>query len=156
MQLVEQHISHDNTLIEMCRLCKNLYNQSLYYWRQSIFGKIQYFNEYELTGLFAEFKEESYVSLPAQTAQQVIKLLFKNVKSWQASRKEYEKTPNKFLGRPKLPNYKKELSICVFTNQQVSLKDGYIYFPKKANLEPIKTKQDNVQQEMILQYRILY
>ena len=150
MQIVERHIVKDERFVDICIKAKNLYNQSLYYYRQSLFGKIQYFNEYELTGLFAEYKEENYVSLPNQTSQQIIKLMFKNIKSWQRARKEYEKNPTKFLGRPKLPKYKKETSICIFTNQQVKLKNGIISFPKKTGLPNIKTKQSNVQQVRII------
>ena len=150
MQLAERHIVKNNAYKEICVKTKNLYNQALYYWRQSIFGKIEYFSEFELTGLFAEFCEENYKKLPAQTSQQVIKLLFKNIKSWQKSRKEYLKNPSKFLGRPKLPNYKKETSICIFTSQQAKLKDGYIHFPKIANLPLLKTKVDNICQVRII------
>ncbi len=150
MQFVEQHIVKNNSFLEVCVKAKNLYNQALYYWRQSIFGNIQYFTEYELTGLFAEFNEENYRALPTQTSQQIIKTLFKNIKSWQLARKEYAKNPSKFLGRPKLPKYKKETSICIFTNQQIKAKDGFIYFPKQANLPTLKTKQDNVQQVRII------
>lgn len=150
MQLVEKHIFKDNQYNELCEKAKNLYNQSLYYFRQSIFGKIQYFSEYELNGLFAEFNEKSYKELPAQTSQQVIKLLFKNVKSWQKARKEYAKNQSKFLGKPKLPKYKKDFSIAIFTSQQVKLKDGFIHFPKSANLKPLKTKVDNVCQVRIV------
>jgi putative transposase len=150
MQLVERHILKGEQYHELCVKAKNLYNQSLYYWRQSIFGNIKYFTEFELTGLFAEYNEENYKSLPAQTSQQVIKLLFKNIKSWQKARKEYAKNPSKFLGRPKLPKYKKETSIVSFTNQQIKLKDGFVYFPKMTNLEPLKTKVDNVCQVRII------
>lgn len=150
MRLVEKHIVKGEVYHDLCVKAKNLYNQSLYYWRQSVFGKIAYFNEYELTGLFAEFKEENYTALPAQTSQQIIKLLFKNVKSWQKARKEYERNPSKFLGRPKLPNYKKETSIAVFTGQQAKLKNGFIRFPAMVNLPPIKTKADNICQVRII------
>lgn len=136
--------------MEICVKAKNLYNQALYYWRQSIFKNIQYFSEYELTKLFAEFNEENYRNLPTQTSQQIIKTLFKNIRSWQKSRKEYEKNPNKFIGKPKLPGYKKETSICIFTNQQIRVKDGFIHFPKQTNLQPLKTRQDNIQQVRIL------
>lgn len=150
MQLVESHIIKDTSFIEVCIKAKNLYNQSLYYWRQSIFGNIKYFTEFELTTLFAEFNEENYRALPAQTSQQIIKTLFKNVKSWQKSRKEYAKNPSKFLGKPKLPKYKKETSICFFTNQQIKLKDDYIHFPKMVGLPPLRTKQNNVQQVRVI------
>jgi putative transposase len=137
-------------ILDVCIKAKNLYNQSLYYYRQSIFGKIQYFKEYELTGLFAEYREENYTSLPAQTSQQIIKLMFKNIKSWKIARKDYEKNPTKYLGRPKLPKYKKETSICIFTNQQVKIKDGFIVFQKMTGLPNIKTKQNNLQQVRII------
>jgi putative transposase len=117
--------------------------------RQATFGKIQYFTEYELSGLFAEFNEENYRGLPAQTSQQIIKQLFKNYKSWHKARSEWQKHPNKFNGRPKLPKYKKNLSSVYFTGQQVKLKDGFANFPK-GTISPIKTKVDNICQARII------
>lgn len=150
MQLVERHIIKDTSFLEICIKAKNLYNQSLYYWRQSVFGNIQYFSENELTKLFAEYDEENYRALPAQTSQQIIKNLFKNIKSWQRAKKEYKKNPSKFLGRPRMPKYKKETSLCIFTNQQIKLKDGFIYFTKQAGLPPIRTKQNTIQQVRVI------
>lgn len=144
MQKVEQHIIKDDRFKDWCVKAKNLYNQMLYYWRQSIFGNIQYFSEYELVGLMQEHNEETFRALPANTSQQIIKVLFKNVKSWQKARKEYAKNPSKFLGRPKLPKYKKELSELHFTSNQVKLKDGFVHFPKMIGIAPMKTKITNI------------
>lgn len=149
MQLVETHILNSKEIEAICIKAKLLYNQSLYYLRQSLFGNIEKFSEYEMTGLFAEYSEETYKALPAQTSQQVIKLLFKNWKSYWASVKDRKKTPAKYLGKPKLPKYKKETSIVVFTNQQVKLKNGFIHFPKNT-ISPIKTKVDNICQVRII------
>ena len=150
MQLVEQHIIKDVSYLEICRLSKKLYNYSLYCWKQSYLGYLQPFTEYELTGLFAEFKQYDYCNLPAQTAQQVIKLMFKNVKSFYEAKREYKKNPDKFLGEPKPPKYKKETSITIFTNQQIRLRDGCILFPISTGLKNIKTKVDNVCQVLIV------
>lgn len=149
MQLVESHIINTKEIEAICVKAKLLYNQSLYYLRQSLFGNIEKFSEYELTGLFAKYSEETYKSLPAQTSQQVIKLLFKNWKSYWASIKDWKKSPSKYLGKPKLPNYKKETSIVVFTNQQVRIKNGFVHFPKNT-ISPIKTKVDNICQVRII------
>lgn len=62
MQLTEQHIIRTDEWRDWCIKAKNLYNQSLYYWRQSVFGNIQHFREYELIKLFRAHKEESYTS----------------------------------------------------------------------------------------------
>ena len=101
MQLVERHIIINNKEIEgLCVKAKNLYNQSLYYLRQATFGKIKHFGEYELSGLFAEFNQNDFRNLPAQTSQQIIKQVFQNYKSWHKARAEWQKNPSKFKGIP--------------------------------------------------------
>ena len=151
MQLVERHIIINNKEIEgLCVKAKNLYNQSLYYLRQATFGKIKHFGEYELSGLFAEFNQNDFRALPAQTSQQIIKQVFQNYKSWYKARAEWQKHPEKFNARPKLPKYKKITSIVLFTSQQLKLKDGFIHFPKMANLQSLKTKVDNICQVRII------
>ena len=41
--------------------------------------------------------------------------------------------------RPKIPRYKKKNgeSIVIFTNQQCKIKQGYLHFPKRVNINPI-------------------
>lgn len=140
MKLAEQHIIHDDRFREGCINAKNLYNQVLYYCRQSIFGKIQFFKEYEISSLFCEFDEDNFRSLPSGTSQQIIKSVFKSVISWRLAVKEYAKNPSKFLGRPRLPKYKKEMSELYFTKIQIFPKEGFLNFPKKMNIPPIRTK----------------
>lgn len=144
MQLTEQHIIHDDRFREWCVKAKNLYNQSLYYWRQSLFGNIERFTEYELSGLYTKFNEETYRALPIHTSQQIIKFLFSNIKGWDMALKEYLKEPYKFSGKPGLPKYKKELSELYFTNKQVKLKNGFVCFPKILGVVPIKTNITNI------------
>ena len=143
MKLTERHIIKTDEWGIWCEKAKNLYNQALYYWRQSVFGNIQYFTEYELLGLFREYKEDSFTQLPSHCGQEVLKNLFKNIKSWQRARKEYSKNPSKFSGRPKIPKYKKELSRLGVNNGQIKLKNGYIHFPIMIGVAPIKTKIPN-------------
>lgn len=153
MDLVERHIVRKNKAVEnLCFKAARLYNFCNYNKRHVFFGKIEKFSEYELSGLLAEFDQEDYRELPSQTSQQVIKLLFKNWKAYFASLKAYKKNPKSFNGRPKPPKYldKKGFSVCIFTSQQLKLKDNYIYFPKQAKLEPLKTKVDNIKQVRIV------
>jgi putative transposase len=152
MQLVEKHIITDNRFEDICRKSGLLYNFATYHYRQAIFGQQEYFSEYELTTLCAEFNQDDYRALPAQTAQQVIKLVFKNFKSWMAAKKEYNKNPSKFNGRPNLPKFKtgNKQNIVIFTNQNAKLKNGFIYFPKSVNLKPVKTNVNSFQQVRIV------
>jgi len=85
---------------------------------------------------------DNYQLLPAQTSQHNLKLLDKAWKGYFKATKEYYKDPSKFLGRPRYPGYKDKdgESLIVLTNQQCHLKDGYLTFPKKLELSPIKTR----------------
>lgn len=151
MNRVERHIIINNEVDELCFLSKNLYNYTNYCLRQSFTKTGKLPKEYDLVGKFAKREQSDYKALPAQTSQQIIKLLYKNWKSFFSCIKDYKKNPNKYLGRPKLPKYKDKQgrNVVVFTGQQCKLKDRYIHFPKKV-LQPLKTKVDNVVQVRIV------
>jgi putative transposase len=85
-----------------------------------------------LDGLFKASKNEDYLSLPGQVNQQVMKMVFQNWKSFFASLKDYKVNPQKYTGRPKLPNYapKNGRKECVFSNQVCLVKNRkYLKFP---------------------------
>lgn len=150
MQRVERHIIIRNKELDgICFLSKNLYNYVNYLIRQEFTQNGKMLSEYELTAKLAKEKQVDYILLPVQSSQQIIKLIFKNWKSFF----KLCKVKDKLNGRPKLPKYKhkeKGRNIVVFTNQQCKLKDGYIHFPKKANIKPLKTKVDNLCQVRIV------
>jgi len=121
--------------------------------RQEFINNKKLLNEYALAGKLAKERQVDYCSLPAQTSQQIIKLLFKNWKSFFRSIKDWKKNPSKYLGMPKLPKYKdktKGRNIVIFTTQQVKLKGEYIFFPKMVGLKPLKTKVNNINQVRIV------
>lgn len=153
MRLVERHIIKNNKAIEeTCFKAARLYNFCNYHRRQAYFGKMEKFTEYELSNLLCEFKQEDYKALPSTCSQQIIRLLFKNWKSYFASMKSYNKNPSLFTARPKPPKYKnkKGYSICVFTKKEARLRNGIIHFPKRTNIKSIQTKVDNVIQVRIV------
>jgi len=147
---------------QLCHLCKNLYNYANYLIRQEYIANKKLIKEYDLTTRLAKDKQADYVALPAQTAQQVIKLLYKNYKSFFGALKAYSKDNSKFKSCPRLPKYKAKdgVSIAIFTNQQVKLKSGEnnkknnkdenknnkgsgkrvnkLIFPTKASIKPLR------------------
>ena len=83
MNRIERHIMiGDKNLDNLCFLSKNLYNYCNFLIRQEFINNRKMLSEYELTTQLAEEKQTDYIALPAQTSQQVIKLLFKNWKSF--------------------------------------------------------------------------
>jgi putative transposase len=144
----EQILIKSNEFSTLCHLSKNLWNEALYPCRQAYFHnkhnptlpkeKIPRYNE--LAGTLKI--SENYIGLNAQSAQQILKVLSRSWTSYWNSLKEYSRHPDKFLGKPKPPQYKPKYgeALLIFTNQQVKIQDGYLIFPKNLNLKPIKTR----------------
>jgi putative transposase len=127
------------TLSWLCHLSKNLYNEGNYLIRQDFFTHRKWIR---YNSLYHSLKSsENFQQLPAQTAQQVLKILDRSWTSFFRAIKVWIKDKDKFLGRPKPPNYKPKNGefMLLFTNQQVKLKNKVLIFPKKVGLE-VKTR----------------
>lgn len=107
--------------------------------RQNYYDSIKLLNYYDLI-ILTKFTDE-FESLPNNSAQQILKLLIKDWKSYWVSPKIDKK----------IPRYKKNQSQISFTYVQCRIKeDGYLYFPKKGRkksnqcwIQPIKTRLSN-------------
>ena len=174
MTRVERHIIlNDKNLDELTHLSKNLYNYTNYILRQVYIQKFdnldedirkliksfEYNNktyykidEYDLTTYLIKINQIDFRALPTHTSQQIIKSLYKNWKSFYKTIKSYWQNKDKFTGVPKLPKYKKKDGhyIVIFTVCQAKLKEGFICFPKRTKIEPLKTKVNNIKQVRII------
>lgn len=133
-------VKKSKELSKVCHVAKNLYNLANWYFRQDFFNLNNFLSYYDLDFILND--KEVYKNLPSQTSQQILKLIDKNWKSYFKALREYKQDFKKFKKKPRIPGYKKKNgeSIVIFTNQQCKIKEGYLYFPKKVNLEPIKTR----------------
>lgn len=116
---------------DLCFKAKNMYNYANYIMRQSFINKEGIIKYYDLT--FMLKTSEPFKDLGSNSAQHTLKMLCKDWKSFMVGLKGYMKNPNKYLGRPRLPKYKDKNGrhICVLTNMQTHLYDGYLYFAFK-------------------------
>ena len=82
--------------------------------------------------LFKVIKQPDYRSLPAQSSQATMKVVFENWKSFFNGLKEYKENPSKFTGKPKIPGYSQATVKEVhFTNQDCVIKENkFLKFPK--------------------------
>lgn len=157
MNRVEKHIIKSNNkyykmLDEYCFKSKNLYNYANYIIRQEFVNNGNWIRYNELDKIVKNKENDfDYRNMPlGSSAQQCLKLLDKNWKSFFASIKDYNNNPNKYLDRPKLPKYKSKngRNILILTNQNCKIKNGYIKFPKKFKGLLIKTKIRNGLQQV--------
>ena len=76
---------------ELCHFSKNLWNETNYIIRQHFFETGMWLRYNTLAGIMKE--SENYRSLPAKTAQQILKVLDRSWNSFFKSIKEYGKHP---------------------------------------------------------------
>ncbi|CEQ01700.1 transposase [[Clostridium] sordellii] len=133
---VERHIINRNHKMwnicdEYCFKSKNLYNYANYELRQVFIytKKVEKYSE-----LTRRLKTtEVFKEIGSNSGQHTLKMLDKAWKSFLISIKDYYKTPSKYLGKPKLPGYKEKNGryMCILTNMQSQIKEGYLYFAFK-------------------------
>ncbi|MDJ0747241.1 MAG: transposase [Xenococcaceae cyanobacterium MO_167.B27] len=157
MRLVERHIVKENSPFwkqsdNLCFLSKNLYNYANYLVRQSFIFEQVYLEFNQVYHLVKD--KPDYQALPRKVSQQVLKVLDKNWKSFMTASKAYQKNPDKFTGRPKLPKYKhktKGRNLLIYTIQAISqpgLKKGIVKLSGTDITVPTKAK--NIAQARII------
>lgn len=127
----------------MCFMSKNLYNATLYAIRKykESTGKFIRYNDIEKQ--FRLSNQPDYRSLPANSSQQIMMIVDKNLKSYFSVLSKWKKDKRSVGGCPVFSKYKhktKGRNIVVFTTNQVRIKNGYLHFPKMAEMCPLKTK----------------
>lgn len=160
---VEKHIikksdKHFSNIFDFCKMSKNLYNHANYLIRNEFVSNGRWLRYNDLDKILKNDSEfPDYRNMPtAQSAQQTLRLLDKNWKSFFAEIKDYSKNRQKYLGKPKMPKYKKSTYILIVTNQNCKLNNDTVLFPKCFNSFSIKTKiVDNVNFISLQQVRFL-
>jgi putative transposase len=130
-------INNDNRLLELFKISKDLYNQSLYEIKTSLKeDKFIFYNELEKimkTKTNLE-NEVNYRKLKAQVSQQILMLLDKNIKSYFRSIKDWKKDNSKYKGTPKLPGYKKKYNLLIYPNQSCQIIGEYLILSKSIKI----------------------
>lgn len=152
-QRVEKHIIKKNNpyyelICDFTHKSKNLYNHANFLVRQEFINNDKWLKYNELDKILKKDLEfDDYRKMPtAQSAQQVLRLLEKNWKSFFKAIKDWTKNKEKYLGKPKLPKYKKKdgKNILILTNQNVKLKNNLLQFPKVFKGFTIKPEFTNL------------
>jgi putative transposase len=133
VQRVERHIINKNhkaykLFDDYCFKSKNIYNLANYTQRQLFINGEKIMKYVDLSK--ALNKTEAFKDIGSNSAQMTLRVLDKSWKSFLVSVKDYHKNPSKYLGKPKMPSYKKKDGRFSFimTNMQTHIYDEYLYF----------------------------
>lgn len=128
MKLVERHIITKNhpfwsEIDHKAFLSKNLFNLANYHYRQHFFQQHQKLNFNQLYHQLSQTVD--YKALPTKVSKQIIRRLDSAWTSYIQAVKAWQKHPEKFLGKPKIPGYKhktKGRNILPYSHESISKK----------------------------------
>src|SRR5712691_11860603 len=159
MRLVEQHIMEKSDpryslLDDAAFASKNLWNLANYSVRQSFIFDHKYLNNTEIYHLVKS--SDAYKALPAKVSNQVLIQLHKAWIAFFEAMEEWREHPEKFLGRPKLPNYKHKTqgrNLLAYEKGAISkraLKRGRISLSALGELVPTKQRKETIAQTRVV------
>lgn len=130
MILVEKTIIRKNhqfykEIDQLAFLSKNLYNATLYIYRQAFFAGIGLPRGTQLIGQFVKEKQIDYTALPRKVSAWVVFQAEQSWKDYFAALKAWKKNPEKFKARPEIPKYKhktKGRNLLTYPVDAISLK----------------------------------
>lgn len=127
-QIVGMSVREYQTLRLLCRLSKNLYNESLYSIRQFYFAEKKYLNY--VANYHVCKDSENYKSLGADIAQQTMKVVDRTFKSF-FSLIVKAKTGSYQFNQISLPHYldKEGFFSLILPTAHVTFKDGFFVLP---------------------------
>lgn len=133
------HLSADEykALRELCFLSKNMYNVALYNIRQYYFGEKKYLS-YESNYKLCK-DNENYVLMNSNSAQQIMKVVDRNFKSFFALI-ELAKKGNYQYEQINLPKYLKRDGFFNLIFAEFSLKDGLFTIPMSTSFRRLYGK----------------
>lgn len=155
VQRVEKHLIKQNNpyypmFCDFTHKSKNLYNHANFLVRDEFIRNNRWLRYGEINKILkADLEFDDYRQMPtAQSAQQILRLLEKDWKSFFKAIRDWSKNKDKYLGRPKLPKYKAKdgKHILILTSQNARLKDNRLVFPKAFcgfTIQPQFIKHDN-------------
>jgi IS605 OrfB family transposase len=145
-------VRRNKELSKLCHKTKNLYNRANFLIKEELkkSNKLLFYND--LVRLLKG--EQCYKVLPVHTDQHTLKLLARNWKAYFQALKEWKKQPQKFLGCPWAPHFKKPSGeiIAIFSNQQARIVNGWVVLPKKAKftIRTRLTAQDDLREVRVI------
>ena len=106
--MIKKNHAYYDMFCEFTHQAKNLYNHANYLVRKEFLDTGKWLRYQQLDKLLKQDLDyPDYRNMPgAQSAQQTLRLLDSNWKSFFKSIKDWSKNKDKYLGKPNLPKYK--------------------------------------------------
>lgn len=136
-------------LKDLTENAKNLYNQALWTLREAFELTGMYFSYLQMDKVMKQVKnlegEVNYKLLKAKVAQQTLRRLDKNFKSFFRANQDFQKNPSKYKGKPKPPRFKKnQFDNLVFDYQAFKILETVVVLKENFQINSFKLPSGKV------------
>lgn len=136
---------------ELSIVTKQLYNVGLYELRQALFNNGEFLSP---KIVYDRMKEnENWANIPRKVSNQVWKQVTGNWSYWLKALKSYDKTPSKFTGKPKIPNYNTSKNVVTYEKGALNtrgLDKGFIKLSKTNIILNVKYIKGEIKEAKII------
>jgi putative transposase len=125
---------------ELTHHAKNLYNQSLWTLREAFGITGKYFSYPQMDKAMKQVEnlegQVNYRLLKSKVAQQTLRRVDKNFKSFFNASQDFKKNPNKYRGKPKPPHFKQKThDNLIYDYQAFSIKGDVVRLEKNLEIK---------------------
>lgn len=149
LQLKIEDNIYDKRLFTLSKEAGNIYSQSLnLFWYHFNLNNNKFFSAYKLQSIVSKklnrklLHSDSYIA-SIQQAHEAIADYFK-------AKKEFEKYPSKFSGKPNPPTKPKFLSPIYFKQSAIHINNGFLELSLAKGFKPIKFKWSNSKPKFVI------
>ena len=127
---------HTEQLDALFKVSNNLWNQALYVVRQRLDSDCTWLWYNDMDKIMKQTLNLNgkcnYRLLKAQCSQQILRTLYKNIKAYCKSIKDWKEHPEKYKAMPRMPSYRKRGGMfnLFYTKQSATIKDGQMKLAK--------------------------
>jgi putative transposase len=127
-------------LKELTSTAKNLYNQTLWTLREAYQATGLYFSYFQMDKAMKQVEnlegQINYRLLKSVNAQQTLKRVEQNFKSFFKAHQDFQIHPHKYTGKPKPPQFKqRSQDNLIYTYQGFQVKDGFVVLEKGLKIK---------------------
>ena len=133
-----QQIVKDSRLFELAKESGMVYSRTLKaFWKRYNKENV-WMTEYDLQSYMKDKLKRNLLHSDSYLGS--LQLVADNLSSWRSAKKEWEKHPEKFSGKPIPPHRRRFFQVIVFKKSAIRLKNGYLFLSLAKGNDPIKIK----------------
>lgn len=151
VKVIKKNDEHFAVCQQLTTIAKQLYNVGLYYQRQNLINDGVFVNHKDVYQIMKA--NPNWQMLPAKVSNKVWQQVTGSWKHWFKALDSFKNNPNKFTGKPKIPNYISDTNVVTYEKGALNTRgipEGFIRLSKTDILLNVSNINGNIVEAKIV------